>query len=104
MSIKGIWVAVGTNIQVNSCSKQRQLSHCDGSYGIATDTCNRISDDTGCIEHMSIKGIWVAVGTNIQIDRCSQQWKFSNRNGSDGITTAGSGGNRIGNAASCIEH
>src|SRR5207342_2870586 len=83
MSIKGIREAVGTNIQVNSSSKQRQLSHCDGSYGIATDTCNRISDDTGCIEDMSIECIWEAVGTNIQVNSSSKQRQFSHCNISD---------------------
>src|SRR6478736_2604729 len=106
MSIKGIWEGVGTNIQRNSCGQQWKFSNRNGSDGITTTGSggNRIGDRASYIEHMSIKGIWEAVGTNIQVNSCSQQWKFSNRNGSDGITTTGSGGNGIGNVASCIEH
>src|SRR5436189_206793 len=106
MSIKGIWEAVGTNIQRNSCSQQWKFSNRNGSDGITTtgSTKNRIDNRSSSIEHMSIKGIWEAVGTNIQRNSCTQQWKFSNRNGSDGITTACSGGNGIGNAASSIEY
>src|SRR5678815_5490638 len=105
MSIKGIWEAVGANIQVDSGSKQWQLSHCNGSDGITTtgSTQHSIYNRSWCIEDMSIKGIREGVGTYIQVDRCGQQWKFSDRNGSDGITTTGSGGNGIGDRASCIE-
>src|SRR6478736_5344655 len=106
MSIKGIWVAVGTNIQVDSCGQQWKFSNRNGSDGITTTGSggNRIGDRASYIEHMSIKGIWEAVGANIQGDSCGEQWKFSNRNGSDGITTTGSGGNGIGKRACCGEH
>src|SRR5438034_873847 len=102
MSSKCIRVAVSTNIYSDGGCKKLELLDRDDSDGIAISTWNGISDRSGGIEHMSVKCIREAVGTNIQVDSCGQQWKFSNRDGSDGI--APSTRNGIGDRTGRVEH
>src|SRR5436190_234240 len=88
MSIKRIREAIGTNIYSDGGCKQGQLIDREGTDGIATSSWNGISDRSGSIEHMSIKRIREAIGTNIYSDGGCKQWQLLDRDGSDGIATS----------------
>src|SRR5688572_22144150 len=87
MSIKSEWKLIGTNRKINCSGEQWQFSNCNGSYGITTGAWNSIGDDTGGIKDMSIKSEWELIGTNRKINCSGEQWQFSYRNRSYGITT-----------------
>src|SRR5580765_5062119 len=88
MSTECIRERICTNRKIHGRGEQWKLSNSDRSDRITTSTWNSISDGTCSIKYMSTECIRERICTNRKINCRGEQWKLSNSNCSDRITTS----------------